>query len=529
MSNNIGNNNYLYSLEDVRNLAKYATGTAINNTELSPTDGLLGFAGMDLGVKSISWYRANKGHRLESLKQNFTPNLAKSKEYLRELKANPKSTLMTGYRQVEIGQMLNKIPKAPAVAEGAQITQKIKNAQVVAQKYEPVKSLLENAKTLKGDALKVATKNIELATAQAKYDIHLAKRAGEILPTTKLGKASRYIAQKTGASALKGKYLNAMTKSSKLRTISKLGKGGNAAFAVLSLAAKAPEIYTTYQVLGTEKGNKELGKAVVNTAAEVGGWIVGAKAGAIAGAAIGSCIPVPVVGTAVGAVVGLACGFLGSWLASKAAKAVTGPSELEKANEEQLNQIAEAAIQDEATMNELMDAAAQRLIEEQQSDVKSEDYEAGYEAFQNVYNTTTTKDLLADAAIEDGTQSQEPAAETTNSELDPEVDSENYVPEDETTTEKFDVETNKKTTTNDDNNNKVKNEKLATILANLSQLVGNNNYTANTSYGYTPGVTDNIASFSPFMMSGFNPTLPSPFGFNGMNNFNLYPQFGFMA
>lgn len=524
MSNNIGNNNYLYSLEDVRNLAKYATGTAINNTELSPTDGLLGFAGMDLGVKSISWYRANKGHRLESLKQNFTPNLAKSKEYLRELKANPKSTLMNGYRQIEIGQMLNKIPKAPAVAEGAQITQKIKNAQVIAQKYEPVKTLLENAKTLKGDALKVATKNIELATAQAKYDIHLAKRAGEILPTTKVGKASRYIAQKTGASALKGKYLKAMTKSSKLRTISKLGKGGNAAFAVLSLAAKAPEIYTTYQVLGTEKGNKELGKAVVNTAAEVGGWIVGAKAGAIAGAAIGSCIPVPVVGTAVGAVVGLACGFLGSWLASKAAKAVTGPSELEKANEEQLNQIAEAAIQDESTMNELMDAAAQRLIEEQQSDVKSEDYEAGYEAFQNVYNTAATKELLADASVEAASQNQESTEESTT----PDVDTENYVPEDETT-EKTDKKTNQKATTKENSNNKVKNEKLATILANLSQLVGNNNYAAGANYGYTPGITDNIASFNPFMMSGFNPTLPSPFGFNGMNNFNQYPQFGFMA
>ena len=200
--------------------------------------------------------------------------------------------------------------------------------------------------------------------------------------------ASKYVAQKEAAAesakaaasatsqaskGFFGKTKNALgiTKVSKFLTstaakhpkFAPLIKGikGNAAFAIFSLGTGVIlDVIPAFQI-GTKEGFKQLGKTAGKTAAEVGGWAAGTALGAKAGAAIGTCIGGP-IGTAVGGLVGAACGFLGSWLASKAADKVIGPSEVEIAQKENSEKLGQAAKDDANVQNEVVGQALQNLV-----------------------------------------------------------------------------------------------------------------------------------------------------------------------
>ena len=535
-----------YNKQNVEKLVKYTNGTELNPVEIGPTDGLGFMASAELGLKGMQWWKSSKGQRLKSIKQNVTPDLTRTKDFVTEFKKTPGSTFMNGYRQQQISSMLKSTPKPPVIPQGAAVTTKMQNAQIIADKYKDVRRLLEEAQTLKGDALKVATKNIEIAQAQAQYEAHLAKITGEIKPKTALGKAKRFVAKKTGASALKSKYLKAHITSPKLRTLSKGMKGGNALFAVVSAGVAGLEVYNTYQALGTKSGNKQLVKSTINTAADVGGWILGAKAGAVAGAAIGSLIPVPVVGTVVGAIVGVGCGLLGSWLAGKAARAVTGPSEFELAEKKQ----AEIAMNNPEVMGSLLVKATARCSEEVNANAVTEDTQAIAEIYDDVYGTYAkqNQELLAEAAGQ--AQTQAPEEDNSNTTEEPDIEGQTTTSPEETQEEPSESETQNEpnptlmadagTKTNDkektddkkDENDeksstepKVKNKELNNILAELSTLIGYNPSAGSAAYtpGYYPIMP--MTSFG----SGFS-SMYSGMNFNPMmNNFNLFPQFGFMA
>lgn len=157
---------------------------------------------------------------------------------------------------------------------------------------------------------------------------------------------------------------------------------GNAAFIGISLLASTPEIIETYNKLGTGAGNRQVGRTVVNIAAETAGFAVGMKAGAAAGAAIGSCIPIPGVGTVVGAVVGAAVGFVGSWLAGKASRAIVGESELENTNEYNAKVISLKAKFDKDFQKELLLTAQTKLQNEK--DLSNKDLQQTLNSFQKV-------------------------------------------------------------------------------------------------------------------------------------------------
>ena len=96
------------------------------------------------------------------------------------------------------------------------------------------------------------------------------------------------------------------------------------------------EVIPAFQ-LGTDKGIKQVGKSAVTVAGSAAGWCAGAYVGGAVGAKVGAAVGTaicPGVGTAVGAAIGLVGGLIGSWLGHKAAKAVVGKSEVEKAQEQ---------------------------------------------------------------------------------------------------------------------------------------------------------------------------------------------------
>ena len=123
------------------------------------------------------------------------------------------------------------------------------------------------------------------------------------------------------------------------------------------------EIVPTFKTLGTGAGLKQTGKTVASVAAGAAGWTAGEVAGSAAGAAIGTAI-CPGIGTAVGKFVGgFIGGTIGMYFAGKAAKAVVGKSELEKASGTQAENIAKQCENSPEMQISLAANAAQKAAE----------------------------------------------------------------------------------------------------------------------------------------------------------------------
>lgn len=282
--------------QTMNNLARYATGTAINRQE-EPSGIVSGTLFMG-GVSGATWAWKNR----KNFKAGWQ-NLAK------EAAARDKLIRST-----------NVVPKGKAF-------RKVRNLWAGAGKYVAQQEAAATS-----------------AKATAKAGKGFFRKTKNALGITKVSKF----------------LTSTAAKHPKFATLLK-GVKGNAGFAIFSLGVGVlTDVIPAFQI-GTKEGFKQLGKTAGKTAAEVGGWAAGTALGAKAGAAIGTCIGGP-IGTAVGGLVGAACGFLGSWLASKAADKVIGPSEAEIAQKKNADELAAASKQDEEVKNEVVGQALQNLV-----------------------------------------------------------------------------------------------------------------------------------------------------------------------
>lgn len=286
--------------QTMNNLARYATGTAINRQE-EPSGIVSGTLFMG-GVSGATWAWKNR----KNFKAGWQ-NLAK------EAAARDKLIRST-----------NVVPKGKAF-------RKVRNLWAGAGKY-----------VAQQEAAATSAKATAKATAKAGKGFF--RKTKNALGITKVSKF----------------LTSTAAKHPKFATLLK-GVKGNAGFAIFSLGIGViTDVIPAFQI-GTKEGFKQLGKTAGKTAAEVGGWAAGTALGAKAGAAIGTCIGGP-IGTAVGGLVGAACGFLGSWLASKAADKVIGPSEAEIAQKKNADELAAASKQDDEVKNEVVGQALQNLV-----------------------------------------------------------------------------------------------------------------------------------------------------------------------
>lgn len=286
--------------QTMNNLARYATGAAINRQEESSgvVSGTL-FMG---GISGATWALKNR----KDLKGGWK-NLAK------EAAARDKLIRST-----------NVVPKGKAF-------RKVRNIWAGASKYVAQQEAA-------AESAKVAAK----ATAKAGKGFF-----GKTKNALGITKVSKFL---TSTAAKHPKFASLLK-----------GVKGNAGFAIFSLGiGVVSDVIPAFQIGATE-GFKQLGKTAMKTTAEVGGWAAGTALGAKAGAAIGTCIGGP-IGTAVGGLVGAACGFLGSWLASKAADKVIGPSEVEIAQQKNSEKLGQAAKDDANVQNEVVGQALQNLV-----------------------------------------------------------------------------------------------------------------------------------------------------------------------
>lgn len=286
--------------QTMNNLARYATGTAINRQE--EPSGIVSGALFMGGVSGANWAWKNR----KSFKAGWQ-NLAKE--------AAERDKLI---------RSTNVVPKGKAFS-------KVRNIWAGASKYVAQK-----------EAAAESAKAAASATSQASKGFF-----GKTKNALGITKVSKFLA-------------STAAKHPKFAPLIK-GIKGNAGFAIFSLGVGVVlDVIPAFQIGATE-GFKQLGKTAMKTTAEVGGWAAGTALGAKAGAAVGTCIGGP-IGTAVGTVLGAACGFLGSWLASNAADKVIGPNEVEIAQQKNSENLAQAAKDDANVQNEVVGQALQNLV-----------------------------------------------------------------------------------------------------------------------------------------------------------------------
>lgn len=336
--------------QTINNLARYATGVAINRQDdpVNITSNMLLMG----GLSGANWAWQNR----KSFKAGWQ-NLAKE--------AAERDKLI---------RSTNVVPKGKAFS-------KVRNIWAGASKYVAQK-----------EAAAESAKAAASATSQASKGFF-----GKTKNALGITKVSKFL---TSTAAKHPKFAPLIK-----------GIKGNAAFAIFSLGVGVVlDVIPAFQI-GTKEGFKQLGKTAGKTAAEVGGWAAGTALGAKAGAAIGTCIGGP-IGTAVGTVLGAACGFLGSWLASKAADKVIGPSEAEIAQQKNSENLAQAAKNDAELQNEVVGQALQNLVANYTENGKlSDDDKIAKKSLEKVIGEEINLDELAKQYVETEQAQQQAAAQ----------------------------------------------------------------------------------------------------------------------
>lgn len=272
---------------------------------------------------------------------------AQRKAEMQALKGrNFRESFRNAYRYQDLTHYTSKIPReiAPlSQTELAQLTDAQRNKYLrnsaKAQYFDRSRTLLEEAKNLRGKAQKLKIKELEQEFASAKYNVHKAKYNGNLKPTGFFGKLWNGVKTVTGLRALNGANLKLMANSNVLRCASKYCRGAGAMI-LLSLGAEALQgkFSKTKEVCGTGAMVKEIAKSTGVAAIEAVGWAAGAKVGSAIGAMVGTTIPVlgTIVGGALGAVIGGGLSYLAGHFVRKRLESTSwGKSELAKHDEMQ--------------------------------------------------------------------------------------------------------------------------------------------------------------------------------------------------
>lgn len=159
-----------------------------------------------------------------------------------------------------------------------------------------------------------------------------------------------------------GKMMDKIPGYTKLRATGfgkAMGRSGSGFMLVMDGTIKTfTDVVPAFKQLGFKSGMKQIAKSGTEVAIGSIGWLAGDALGMSIGAAIGTAI-CPGVGTAIGGFLGrFIGGAMGGAVAAKAAKAITGKSELEKAQDENNAKLASQIEADDKTKLEL---AAQTL------------------------------------------------------------------------------------------------------------------------------------------------------------------------
>ena len=159
-----------------------------------------------------------------------------------------------------------------------------------------------------------------------------------------------------------GKITSKISSSPLCGKIGKLFKGTGAVgiMAFEGIIGVFTDIIPAFKAGGVKSGLKQTGKTALNVAGSGAGWAAGSWIGGAIGGVVGSIFPGAgnVIGAAVGKFLG---GMVGSIIGGGLAKKVTGKSEVEKIQEQEVQKQAQTVAQDPTAMNELNALVAQQV------------------------------------------------------------------------------------------------------------------------------------------------------------------------
>lgn len=345
MVNSVNLQSNTYALKDLIKLSKYANNVPITDSAESLTASqVLSYPAMLCGYDGIQWLKSNKGH----YKQSF------------------KDVVEHGKKAHEL---LNKhgVEGVLRVANAKEILANIPEAEALGKLSAPVQELYKQAKDLARTVEINADKNL-IKKASSTFAKAKAETYKEVSKDAK-GLFSK-ISKVTGYSKAKEVANDMAAKSSVFRTCKDAydNEAGTFMLAINGFVEATSNVIPTFKQLGFKRGLKQLGRSAVKTVANVAGWVAGSALGTRLGVILGAIVGNSKVGSVVSAIAGkvgsYAVGTVTEHFANKAVTKVLGKSELEKAEEERIIDLAKNAQNNSVIFDELVQKAAERLYNE---------------------------------------------------------------------------------------------------------------------------------------------------------------------
>lgn len=307
---------------------------------------------------------------------------------------------VTSLEQPGIIETVKGVLPFAAIFGGVQAVPAIKNNGLSGAELESFKAA-RKAGTAKGWNIKETIKNVN---TRYSYTRGNAVKAGKDFFRKEYGDIFKKVTTPNESRIpFISKFLDKIPGYAKLRAtgIGKaMGRSGAGFMAVMDGAIKTmTDVIPAFQQLGFKAGMKQVAKTGTEVVTGAAGWLAGDAVGMSVGAAIGTAI-CPGVGTAIGGFLGrFIGGAIGGAVAAKTAKAITGKTEIEKAQEKQSEQVAQQVEADPETKVALAQAALEQADAVLAQDPQNADALAAkasaeavlQQSAQNVQNTQTTQ------------------------------------------------------------------------------------------------------------------------------------------
>lgn len=384
--------------EDIKTLVKYVNNESLKevpDTFKSTTKSAVSSAALFEGLPLLGFLKKSK--KLGNIVTSSGKQLA-IKDSMKAIDAKTSQALKNIFKGE--GSITSRVANYFSTVQNSKKQyQQLKDATKTASKV--AKAMKKGNQEVIDSAIKTAMESADefVLPGTKKYHEALGKltKAKEALSKNP---ASAKLQKAAGKAAEKANKLNPLAKTA-VKSTGKVGKaakflkssGAGIMLVFSGISETISEIVPTFKELGKEKGIKQLGKSAIKVVGDTAGFIAGEQAGVALGSAIGTAI-FPGVGTAIGAVCGFVGGMLGSFAAGKITKAITGPTEREKAKEQQQQQLAEDLAKTD--LAELKAEVIAKVQEEMNTTGElSEDSQIALQTLENIENKNPFSEFAA--------------------------------------------------------------------------------------------------------------------------------------
>lgn len=363
-----------YSPKDIENVAKYALGTNIVNTQDSPLSGMglmVGIGGLMEAFKGISWLR-QPGTFAEKWSK-FVDASKKEGEIFRNGGWRTWKPYQSALHNYYAGTFTDMIPTGDTFTKLSEKTQGL---------FNEAEKLAQEAASSGGSEQGFEKAGRLLARANA--------AAAEELPTISrgfFGKIWQGVKNFTGVTWINKKLANYAVDSPLVEKFLRYGKGWGLFAGFQGCMELFTQVIPAFKQNGIGSGITQIFKSISNTVTSVLGWTLGFAGGSMVGALVAKVIGArfpgagKVVGKLIASLAAFAGGCAGSWTLMKGSEKVFGKSEVDEAKERAAAKVASQAMRDPQKLQEIASQAQEKLGT---NEAKTEDDKVAFGSLQRL-------------------------------------------------------------------------------------------------------------------------------------------------